>query len=311
MKIYTQNANGKLFQFQQMIQERHTQWRCLYFGFSEFQSEFKEGLRTHIVVNIIRDLLKEDDGSVFLCPDGDIAILFQGKALPILNKLGTHIQTLMLDDFMPEKHSSLCHVWDLGVHWDEFSEICCAKKAIADAADEAAMETSEPLPATNTPPNISWDVAQFSAMQKKRDNRHELHVLVVEDDRFTRRLINNTLRNHAQTIEAETAMEAIESYQMHAPDMVFLDIDLPDYSGHFVLQTLIKNDPDAFVVMLSGNSFKENILAAFEDGAQGFITKPFTKEKMHHYLDNRKRIKELGQPVSKPLTSAEDQQQNA
>jgi DNA-binding NtrC family response regulator len=57
-------------------------------------------------------------------------------------------------------------------------------------------------------------------------------------------------------------------------------------NGHVILQEIVSFDPDAFVVILSGNSFKENIIAALEDGAQGFVTKPFTKDKLLHYIES-------------------------
>ena len=111
-----------------------------------------------------------------------------------------------------------------------------------------------------------------------------MSVLLVEDDPFTRRLVVNALKADFDVWEAEDAAHAYQMYGTHAPDAVLLDIELPDSNGHVVLSKLLRLDREAFVVMLSANSVKENILAALEKGAQGFITKPFAKEKLMHYM---------------------------
>ena len=73
-------------------------------------------------------------------------------------------------------------------------------------------------------------------------------------------------------------------YVTHAPDVLFLDIELPDITGHDVLQKVLEMDPDAFVIMLSGNGNKENIFKAMKTGAKGFVGKPFTKDKLLQYI---------------------------
>jgi two-component system chemotaxis response regulator CheY len=86
-------------------------------------------------------------------------------------------------------------------------------------------------------------------------------------------------------LEAGDCATALHLYAMHAPDATFLDIELPDANGYTVLKQCVAADKAAFIVMLSANSVKEHILASLEEGAQGFVTKPFTKEKLIHYLN--------------------------
>lgn len=76
------------------------------------------------------------------------------------------------------------------------------------------------------------------------------------------------------------------SYVEHAPDIVFLDIHLPDMDGRELLKQIREFDGDAYVVMLSGDSLPRNVIETKKAGAAGFITKPFNKEKVMHYISH-------------------------
>lgn len=65
---------------------------------------------------------------------------------------------------------------------------------------------------------------------------------------------------------------------------MFLDINLPDISGHDVLARLRDIDPQIYAVMLSGHTQSENVMEALKMGAKGFVSKPFTKEKLLQYI---------------------------
>jgi CheY-like chemotaxis protein len=78
----------------------------------------------------------------------------------------------------------------------------------------------------------------------------------------------------------------------YAPNIMFLDIDLPKIKGHQVLSKIKTLDPKGCVVMISANSFPEDVKKAAERGASGFLAKPYTKQKLtnciHSYLDIHK-----------------------
>lgn len=125
----------------------------------------------------------------------------------------------------------------------------------------------------------------FEATKQQRRERRLPCVLVVEDDNVTRRVVAAALKNKYALITADTAHQAVELYLLHAPDIVFLDINLPDRSGFEVLRQLTACDPDAYVIMFSGNSYLDNLTAAFDAGASGFIAKPFDKQKLRPYIE--------------------------
>ncbi len=124
----------------------------------------------------------------------------------------------------------------------------------------------------------------FAEAKKLRRARCPAHVLIVEDDPLTRRVVVGALgENHAMITE-ENARGAVASYLLHAPDVVFLDIGLPDIDGFSVLDQIMTVDPDAFVVMFSSHDDAQTINKALAAGAKGFVSKPFKKEMLRNYI---------------------------
>ena len=72
----------------------------------------------------------------------------------------------------------------------------------------------------------------------------------------------------------------ITMYIEHAPDIVLLDIHLPGMDGHSTLKLLRRLDPEGFMVMLSVDASSDNVLGATEAGAQTFLKKPFSKDRL-------------------------------
>ncbi len=280
MRLYNQNAEALLLAKAKSIQEQPNSWRAIYLDFTSRKDPYSEGLRSYAVTNILKDLLESEDGYVYLCADGDVFILFQGKVSDIMNRLGEHFQGLG-DGTTSSADEAIYTVFDLSMQWDHFFTLCERKATEAEAANEKSDQPAF-VPAHKPLREIDADI--LSAAAARRSNRKRMQVLVVEDDPFTRRLVVSTLKADYDVIEADDGATALTAYEGHAPDAVFLDIELPDTNGHVVLNKLLNADKSAFVIMLSANSMKENILAALEKGAQGFVTKPFAKEKLMHYL---------------------------
>lgn len=278
MKLINRDAGKHLLDKANSISPNPQNWRCIYINFAGQKEQYSDGLRTYVVTNIIKDMLEDDDGYIYLCDDGDVFILFRGQVGPILEKLGEQFRDLGKSEGAAHPEEEIYSVLDLSKYWQVFITLCRSKAPDKPAAAPAAsLPKQQPLPEP--------DAVLFAAAARQRPARKRPLVLVVEDDPFTRRLVTGTLKADYDLAEAGDGVAAIHAYESMAPDAVFLDIELPDVNGHVLLKKMRGLDKQAFIVMLSANSMKENVLAALEQGAQGFVTKPFAKEKLLHYLN--------------------------
>jgi two-component system, chemotaxis family, chemotaxis protein CheY len=118
------------------------------------------------------------------------------------------------------------------------------------------------------------------ALLDARQRRVERIVMVADDDMFMRTLVANTFKPKARVVEHGDATGVVDAYLEHLPDILFLDIHLPGGSGIEILSDIVKFDNSAYVIMLTSDSIKENVLAAKKAGAKGFVAKPFTRQKL-------------------------------
>lgn len=179
----------------------------------------------------------------------------------------------------------LTQLYEVGIHWNELESLCVSKirklealKAKAKKQDnETLLSTDEAL--------SHIDMNLVKTISKRRQTRKNINILIVEDDLFSQTLIKKVLSNRYTLSMAADGKGALFGFAKTAPDIVFLDIELPDINGHDVLQKIRAMDVDAYVVMFSGNGDRENILKAIDLGAQGFVGKPFAKEKLFQYIE--------------------------
>lgn len=102
-------------------------------------------------------------------------------------------------------------------------------------------------------------------------------VLVVDDAAFMRMTIKNMLEENGHTMagEAGNGIEAIEKYEKVKPDVVILDITMPEMGGIEALKRIKAMDPKARVVICSAMGYRAQLAEAIENGAEQFIVKPF------------------------------------
>ena len=102
-------------------------------------------------------------------------------------------------------------------------------------------------------------------------------VLVVDDAAFMRKMVSDALSGGGHEIvgEAGNGAEAIERYQELRPDVMTLDITMPEKDGLAALQEIIAADPGAKVVMCSALGQESKVLESIKLGAKDFVVKPF------------------------------------
>lgn len=107
-------------------------------------------------------------------------------------------------------------------------------------------------------------------------------ILLVDDAAFMRMMLKTTLTQAGYTdlVEAEDGVKAIEMYNAEKPDLVFMDITMPNKDGLETLKELKASDPNATVVMCSAMGQEAMVMDSIKSGARDFIVKPFKPERI-------------------------------
>ena len=105
-------------------------------------------------------------------------------------------------------------------------------------------------------------------------------ILVVEDDAPIRNLITTTLKTQDyKYIAAATASEALQQATIHAPDVMLLDLGLPDLDGIEVIRR-IRSWSAMPIIVISARSEDSDKIEALDSGADDYLTKPFSVEEL-------------------------------
>lgn len=111
-------------------------------------------------------------------------------------------------------------------------------------------------------------------------------ILVVDDDAETRRILRCVLAPVAAVIEAADGAEALLKIRAERPQLVLLDVVMPEMGGLDVLESGMILAPRLIVVMLSGQSDIAIAKAALDKGARAYITKPIDPRKLRDVIED-------------------------
>ena len=248
--------------------ENWFQWTCIYIKdpdleifriAKELLPEMESKLKTY---------LKGINGMLFMGGYKDIYVFINGKNKSQCQNLGKNIAELI----NPKKASDLyIAFYDLRTEKDIFIADIIKKSDMYNAFD-SALHYYDHVRKTNEEEKSLFQKNEFP------------NILLVEDDPTTRWLFRKALKSGGIIITAQNAAEALAVYEEDDPDIVFLDIGLPDGSGHTVLEWITRNDPNSYVVICTGKDDPENRRVALENGAKDYLVKPISPEKLLHHL---------------------------
>lgn len=107
-------------------------------------------------------------------------------------------------------------------------------------------------------------------------------ILIVDDTMFMRTLLKNILFSGGHDIvgEAGDGKEAVAKYEELKPDLVTMDVVMPNMNGIEALQAIKKLDPGAKVIMCTAVGQEQMVKLAIKSGARGYIVKPFQAPKV-------------------------------
>ena len=108
------------------------------------------------------------------------------------------------------------------------------------------------------------------------------NILICDDAAFMRMMIKDILSKNGYTVagEAENGVKAVERYNELKPDLVLMDITMPNLDGIEALRKLKEVQPSTRVVMCSALGQEKMVLEAIKLGAEDFIVKPFKPERI-------------------------------
>jgi len=108
------------------------------------------------------------------------------------------------------------------------------------------------------------------------------NILICDDAAFMRMMIKDILTRNGYNIagEAENGLRAIEKYAEVKPDLVLMDITMPEMDGIEALKRIKAADPNASVIMCSAMGQQAMVIESIQAGAKDFIVKPFQADRV-------------------------------
>lgn len=118
-------------------------------------------------------------------------------------------------------------------------------------------------------------------------NISELKVLICDDSVLARKQLKNYLESLGcnTMYEAANGVNAVEMYKTHNPDIVFLDIVMPEKNGIEATKEIMEYDKDAHIVMASSVGTQSNLKEALKLGAKDFIQKPLNTDQVQKVIN--------------------------
>ncbi len=107
-------------------------------------------------------------------------------------------------------------------------------------------------------------------------------ILITDDTAFMRMTLRNVLEKNGYEVvaEAEDGLQAVERYQQLKPDLVTMDITMPNMDGITAIKKIMDQDPQAKIVVVSAMGQKALVIEALNSGAKDFIVKPFQPDRI-------------------------------
>lgn len=120
----------------------------------------------------------------------------------------------------------------------------------------------------------------------RREDSQPVRYLVVDDSVFARKNLGKMINTFGGEVagEAGDGCTAITEYERTRPDIVLMDITMPQMEGIEAVERIVRQHPDARIVMVSSVGYQDNILAALQKGARHFVQKPVKPDVLYEII---------------------------
>lgn len=292
--IINQNAERLLLSAIEQSAQRHTLRGALHFRCSKLERKPQE----EEILLTVRPLLQDKQTAIYFFHDGDLVFTWSGAQKAILDDLCKRLYA----HFYLTGNEALHSYYDFNAHGEDLRLLCKRKIEALSQPGKTTPSTKSKEPtaisqSASTQPVATLDaspeqIALFRAAAKVRKSRKHLEILVVEDQPFSSKLLVGLLAKIGKATPALNAQTALELYLAQAPDIIFLDVEMPGVSGHDLAAAIRQLDSDAYIIMVTANNYIEDVNRAKKNGAKGFVAKPYNKQKIlegvEKYIHERK-----------------------
>lgn len=118
---------------------------------------------------------------------------------------------------------------------------------------------------------------RFEIAKLQRPLRMAPLFMAIDDQLISLEVMKRATEGQYPLVTASQAREGLRLYLENAPDILWLDMELPEFSGLQIAEAITAFDPDAYIVMVTSNEVSAQGGNAKRAGAKGFITKPYSK----------------------------------
>lgn len=272
-----ENAERKLLTFVDKIREHHYSWGAMYFK----SSQLPTSLVPEVVVSALNPVLTDNPAAVYFFRNGDIAICWSGAHKGIEKAVYVCFYERIVFGALKDIET----YYDLQASTDAESLRDRCEQMIKQQEREAAAKRKASFEAAPE------QVMMFAAIAKGRALRANPEVLIVEDQLFSAQMLSKLLEPLHKTYIAANAETAWDIYLKYAPDIVFLDVEMPGTNGHKLANIIRQFDKDAYIIMVTASHAAEDIATARSNRVNGYIVKPYGKNKIVEAIDKYKTDK--------------------
>jgi two-component system, chemotaxis family, chemotaxis protein CheY len=126
---------------------------------------------------------------------------------------------------------------------------------------------------------------QFAPVKRSKDGQ-PVRYLIVDDSVFARKNLTRMIETFGGQLagEAGDGVSAVAEYDRSKPDIVLMDITMPQMEGIEAAEKIVRQHPEARIVMVSSVGYQENIVAALQRGARHFVQKPVKAEVLYEVI---------------------------